>query len=642
MAIEAQGVTNYVNCTSPNVPANCSDLSHLYSSNFKVAGNYAHDFFQSYVNTYAYSIVTVHDQQIINNTGTANNINTAGNSSLGYAQETSGHNTLSQGNVYASDYFNAQNPHGWGAVITLGGSGGGANPTAITQNNYVCTDQVANTAFTHESTGNLYPTVVQYNYTANTCAKAGQLTTSSIAPTYVGTTTSGTQQTFNFSVVSTLSVRNVQFFLDGSSTPVATQELSDLNTNFANDTKWNYHVSIDTGTLGGGNHTLRAVFTDVSGASQSVTQNVSAGTAAAAVVRASVPQLSPANASFGSQTVGLASSAQVFTISNAGNAVLNISSIRLTAAVTNDFSSTSNCSPSLSPGASCTVSIVFIPSTASLETASLVVSNDSSSPTLTAALSGTGVAAVATTQAAVSKTRPVTSSLPTGLPKGMLLWLANDAGVITTASGTVSVWKDQSGNGCDASQPSPTNQPTIESANNQQNALHFNGVSTFMTIPSVPIAGLTGMSVFMVSSNSLDQPGAGYGKYALLSWPEVTAWGYTFFSTYQTSSHFRFGTTQAGNESALSMPMSLTNTFGLSEWVHSSNSDLMWFNGQGGVYLTGKLATLAGMGNQVMIGMGSGNTFYPGDLSEVIVYNRYLSTAERQTVENYLMTKYHL
>jgi hypothetical protein len=99
---------------------------------------------------------------------------------------------------------------------------------------------------------------------------------------------------------------------------------------------------------------------------------------------------------------------------------------------------------------------------------------------------------------------------------------------------------------------------------------------------------------------------------------------------------------QSGNENAYTIPMSRTNSFGLSEWMHAGTTDSLWFNGLSIASYTGKSQTLAGTGTSATLGKGAGNTFFQGEVSEVIVYNRSLSTSERQLIEQYLMTKYHL
>jgi hypothetical protein len=76
--------------------------------------------------------------------------------------------------------------------------------------------------------------------------------------------------------------------------------------------------------------------------------------------------------------------------------------------------------------------------------------------------------------------------------------------------------------------------------------------------------------------------------------------------------------------------------------MHSGTTDSMWFNGQSVASYQGKLESINNVGNTALLGHGPDNTFYAGDVSEVIVYSRALSTSERQTIEQYLTTKYHL
>ena len=223
----------------------------------------------------------------------------------------------------------------------------------------------------------------------------------------------------------------------------------------------------------------------------------------------------------------------------------------------------------------------------------------------------------------------------------MLLWLANDAGIVTTGNG-VSAWQDQSGNGNDAVQSVAVNQPVVVPGNNQQKALRFDGSSKFLSVPSLPIDGLTGMTVFLVSANSKDPADGSYGHAAFLDWPETSSWGETYFGSYQNSSHFRFGTMQTGNDNSYPTPFTHTNSFGLGEWMHAGTTDSMWFNAQSVASYTGKSQTLAGIGTSAFLGQGADGTFYSGDVSELLIYNRSLSASERQQLEQYLMVKYHL
>ena len=99
--------------------------------------------------------------------------------------------------------------------------------------------------------------------------------------------------------------------------------------------------------------------------------------------------------SYGNQRVGSNSAVQTLTVTNTGTAALTLSGVALGGADATQFSMTSNCASSLAPGASCTASITFAPSsTGAKSTAIALQTNASSSPTVT--LTGTGTTPIAT------------------------------------------------------------------------------------------------------------------------------------------------------------------------------------------------------------------------------------------------------
>ena len=54
----------------------------------------------------------------------------------------------------------------------------------------------------------------------------------------------------------------------------------------------------------------------------------------------------------------------------------------------------------------------------------------------------------------------------------------------------------------------------------------------------------------------------------------------------------------------------------------------------------GKLSVLGGATGAGLIGEGINNSFFHGEISEILVYNRVLSTEETALVESYLAQKY--
>jgi len=110
--------------------------------------------------------------------------------------------------------------------------------------------------------------------------------------------------------------------------------------------------------------------------------------------------VSPTSNDFGTIDVGSSSSPRIFTISNAGTAELIISTMSIAGSDSDQFAlQTGTCTtfaPALSSGESCTVSIIFSPTSEGLKSASLqITSNDPDTPTQDVSLSGTGGTQVA-------------------------------------------------------------------------------------------------------------------------------------------------------------------------------------------------------------------------------------------------------
>jgi hypothetical protein len=113
--------------------------------------------------------------------------------------------------------------------------------------------------------------------------------------------------------------------------------------------------------------------------------NGTSGSGSAAVT------LSTTTLAFGGQSAGTASSAKTVTVTNSGTAALTLSSIAVTGAESDDFSSTTTCGASLAAKASCTVSVTFKPVSQGSKSANLSVADDVSGSPQKVALSGTGI-----------------------------------------------------------------------------------------------------------------------------------------------------------------------------------------------------------------------------------------------------------
>ena len=105
---------------------------------------------------------------------------------------------------------------------------------------------------------------------------------------------------------------------------------------------------------------------------------------------AAVASVSPSSLSFGNEPVALPSSSLVVTLTNTGNATLNITSTSLTGSDPADFSEVSTCGSSLAAGSNCTIAILFTPSASGSRSASLAFADNASGSPQSVSLSGTG------------------------------------------------------------------------------------------------------------------------------------------------------------------------------------------------------------------------------------------------------------
>lgn len=98
----------------------------------------------------------------------------------------------------------------------------------------------------------------------------------------------------------------------------------------------------------------------------------------------------PASITFASQGLNTSSLAQTITLSNTSKVAGTFASIT----ASGQFAATSQCGATLAPGATCTVSIVFTPSSIGIQNGSLTITDNATGTPQNISLTGTGVAAL--------------------------------------------------------------------------------------------------------------------------------------------------------------------------------------------------------------------------------------------------------
>ncbi len=128
--------------------------------------------------------------------------------------------------------------------------------------------------------------------------------------------------------------------------------------------------------------------------------------------------LSPASLTFATQSVGAAGVAQTITVTNTGNAALLVSSIAITTnnapvgvqAIVTDFTQTDTCTAAaIAPGATCSLSVSFLPSATGARSSTLTLYANISGGQATASLSGVATAPPAIQLTPTSLAFPSTS-----------------------------------------------------------------------------------------------------------------------------------------------------------------------------------------------------------------------------------------
>jgi hypothetical protein len=100
----------------------------------------------------------------------------------------------------------------------------------------------------------------------------------------------------------------------------------------------------------------------------------------------------PSSLAFGNQNLG-SHNTLALTITNTGTAAINITGTSLSGPNSADFTAALNtCSSPVSPGGNCSLNVIFTPSLAGAESATLTVTDNAGSGTQTVSLSGTGIA----------------------------------------------------------------------------------------------------------------------------------------------------------------------------------------------------------------------------------------------------------
>ncbi len=215
---------------------------------------------------------------------------------------------------------------------------------------------------------------------------------------------------------------------------------------------------------------------------------------------------------------------------------------------------------------------------------------------------------------------------PTQVP-GIRLWL--DAGRSGLDVGTsVSTWGDFSGSGIHAVQGTPAAKPTIQVGAGGRNVVRFDGVDDYIQTANFGPAISVPLTIFLVWKST--------------SFPS----GAHVIMANSSANNFGFHNDGTSVRRAYLMNGGVVDTYAVSTNDYCI-MDLLW-NGTGSSYRTNNSAVISASGvgtvDSTLEGLVLGRTDtaynWPGDLAEVIVYDRTLTEPEHASVARYLGTKY--
>lgn len=216
---------------------------------------------------------------------------------------------------------------------------------------------------------------------------------------------------------------------------------------------------------------------------------------------------------------------------------------------------------------------------------------------------------------------------------GLKLWLdADDLATITKdGSDLVSQWDDKSGEGNDVSQATGSKQPLwVDSVQNGRPIIRFDAVDDFLNRTTFVNGALSQTNtIFIVAKmppNSTNDNGVVFDG-------ETSRHLFLHLGVAGVSDYFIF----AGTNLTATTTVDSTNILLYTLVFNSSSSSLRKSK-------TGILSGDAGTGTFNGVTLGAPTTltdsFSDPDIAEMLVYNAALSTADRDTVEDHLTTKW--
>ncbi len=224
------------------------------------------------------------------------------------------------------------------------------------------------------------------------------------------------------------------------------------------------------------------------------------------------------------------------------------------------------------------------------------------------------------------------------LGTGIKLWLRGDAGVGQIA-GAVNQWADQSGNANNAFQNTSNLRPTLQNSAqfNNMPVIRFDGSNDVLLGTTIPGINTDNLTVFVLSSGNSQSGGNMAG---LLNIGTIQT-GLFITRVIDVTQAFRiWNNLNDMTGSANSAPNAGYSPKLLTFTKEIGVQGRLFLNGPQQTITTNTTFTSAFTNADYIVGRATGYSSLKGDIAEIIVYNRVLTSTEQQQVEKYLMDKY--
>jgi len=232
---------------------------------------------------------------------------------------------------------------------------------------------------------------------------------------------------------------------------------------------------------------------------------------------------------------------------------------------------------------------------------------------------------------------------------GLRLWLKADSGVITGGD-NVTTWEDRSGNGLDVAQSTEDNRPTrVTTVLNGMPVVRFDGINDYLIRAAVPGYDLfdnNSDTVFIVQKQAGSDP-----RTTTFSWTSDGTNRFMVHATWEDLISYQVGNAGGGGYVQADQPYGWDDQWHVLKLTRDGNdgrivvdgialTPTVNFSSPGNNSVTADL--YVGSDYWTVNNLSSSTNWFTGDVAEILVFKRALTSEEQQTVENYILAKYGL